>query len=83
MSQFHCVRRRGSVWFRDELLWYDRGWIPVLVVLKKPFHNRQKKSEDTSKHTHCNASLKGERVEGLQSINITYYIYIYIFFPFY
>lgn len=80
-SQFRCVRRCGSVWFRDVLLWYDRGWIPVLVVLKKQFHKHEqtKTSEETSKHTYCNASHRGERMERITKHKY-YILFIYIGF---
>lgn len=89
-SQCQYVRRCGSVWFRDVLLWYDHGWIPVLVVLlkkktkKKTVSRTQqtKTSEETSKHTHCNASCWGERIMERTTKHKYHILFIcFLFFP--
>lgn len=78
--QFHCVKRCGRVWFRDVLLWYDRGWISVLVVLKKQFHkhNRQKHLKRRANTLTVTSPSEENGWNGLQSINIIYYLYIFL-----
>lgn len=49
METCQLVRRCGGVWFRDVLLWYDRGWIPVLVKKKKKINGF---TNTTDENTH-------------------------------
>lgn len=43
-KNFFSVSMCEAVWFRDVLLWYNCGWIPVLVVLKNSFTNTADKN---------------------------------------